>query len=222
MPYGWCIDQCPSVTTFPMATPNCYAVIPAAGESVRMGGRDKLLLKWTDGTVIEHVLRSWLDSRVQRVIVVVRKNNTALQKACQRLPKIELLVPDDDPADMKHSIQFALHYLTATCQPQKSDRWMTAPADVPTLKSSLIDALIETSTDCDSIIAPRYGGRGGHPLSFPWSFAPHVFSLKDDEGINKLLTGRAVHWIDFPDKERPRDLDTPEEYSRMLNQAKRD
>ena len=43
-----------------------FAIVPAAGRSTRMG-RPKLLLPWSDGSMIESQLRAWRASRVAAV-----------------------------------------------------------------------------------------------------------------------------------------------------------
>ncbi len=193
----------------------CFAVIPAAGQSVRMGSQHKLLLPWNGQTVIDQVLRVWTDSVVSQVVIVVRSDDLDLQDACKRWPTSDLVVPDHHPADMKRSIQLGLRQIADQYEPKPSDRWLTAPADLPTLRTPLINRLIEAGCDCDLIVAPRFGGRRGHPVSFPWSLEPEVFRLGENEGVNKLLSIHPVRWLDLPAEDRPEDLDTPEDYARV-------
>src|SRR5690606_37389168 len=47
-----------------------FAILPAAGQSRRMGA-PKLLLPWGETTLIGEVIRSWKDSRVDQVLVVI-------------------------------------------------------------------------------------------------------------------------------------------------------
>jgi molybdenum cofactor cytidylyltransferase len=193
----------------------CFGIVPAAGESRRMGGQDKLLLPWGGETVIDRVLRAWTQSSVTSVIVIVRKENVALQKACRRWSAIELVIPERDPEDMKRSIQIGLGHVAEKWQPLESDRWMVAPADLPTLNAPLIRQLVEASRNSDSIVVPRFGDRRGHPVAFPWSLVPDVFRLQQDQGINQLLEDRSVQWLDLPTGQHPDDIDTPADYLRL-------
>lgn len=194
----------------------CFAIIPAAGQSLRMGAQHKLLLPWNHATVVDQVLRAWTESLATRVIMIVRRNDVALQKVCQGWPAVDLVIPEDDPEDMKRSIQCGLQHLAAAGEPHDSDRWMVAPADLPTLASELINQVIEAGRDCESIIVPRFGDRRGHPVSFPWSLVPDAFKLGDDQGINSLVADHPVRWLDLPVGGRPEDIDTPADYERLL------
>ncbi len=69
-----------------------FAIVPAAGRSVRMG-RPKLNLPWGESTVLEHVVQAWLASRVDRVIVVVRRDDERLDELCRSLG-VEVCVPE--------------------------------------------------------------------------------------------------------------------------------
>ena len=194
---------------------NCFAVIPAAGRSLRMGAQHKLLLPWKDATVMDQVLHAWTHSLAKRVVVIVRSDDIELQEICQRWSTIDLVIPSHDPEDMKRSIQLGLRYIAVQFEPKISDRWIVAPADLPTLSTRLVNQLIEASRNSDAIVVPRFGDRRGHPVSFPWSLAGDVFELGSDQGINQLVENRPVQWLELPAHEHPDDLDTPADYSRL-------
>jgi molybdenum cofactor cytidylyltransferase len=198
-----------------MPPPNCFAVIPAAGQSRRMGAQHKLLLPWNDTTVIDQVLQAWTESSAGRVIVVVRADDLELQRVCQCWPNVDLVVPEHDPPDMKRSIQIGLQHIASQCEPNDVDRWIVAPADLPTLTAELINQVIEAGRESGSIVAPRFGDRSGHPVSFPWSMTPDVFNLESDQGIDQIIRNHPVQWLELPSEEHPEDIDTPADYSRL-------
>ena len=76
--------------------------------------------------------------------------------------------PSVAPSEMKVSVQLALEYISHFA-PQSTDAWLLAPADMPGLAASTIDALVgayESSLVADPnaaprIWAPRCGGRRG-------------------------------------------------------------
>ena len=195
---------------------NCFGIVPAAGRGLRMGSQHKLLLPWHNVTVIDQVLRAWTGSMAEHVTVIVRRDDFQLQKACHLWPDCDLVVPPDDPPDMKRSVQLGLQHIAATYSPDAGDRWMVAPADLPTLSSELIDRMVSASRNTDAILVPRFGDRRGHPVSFPWSMMSEVFELGTEQGINSLLTDHRVQWLDLPAMEHPDDMDTPQEYQRLL------
>lgn len=192
-----------------------FVVLPAAGHSRRMKGRSKLLLPWGRHTIIDEVLRVWTSSPVAAVIVVTRKDDRALHKAIGRWPSVELLVPDEDPPEMKHSVRFGLHFIQATRQPVASDRWLIAPSDLPSITGEVIGSVIDASQSTDQIVVPRFGEKSGHPVSLPWSLVPHVDTLPPDQGINYLIDQHPVHWVDRPSDQYAADIDTPDDYRRQ-------
>ncbi|MEZ6062854.1 MAG: NTP transferase domain-containing protein [Planctomycetaceae bacterium] len=204
-----------------MKIPDCYAIVPAAGFSRRMAGRHKLLLPWDDCLVIDHVLRAWTNSRVRRVVVVVRRDDSELRDACGRWP-VDVVQPPFDPPDMKASVRHAIGHILAAYQPQPADRWLMAPADIPTLSTDVIDHVIAASGATDAVVIPRFGHRSGHPASFPWKLASAVDTIPDDQGIKWLADNHAAEWLDLPAAERPEDIDTPDDYARLKrNRGKR-
>jgi molybdenum cofactor cytidylyltransferase len=189
-----------------------FAIIPAAGRSQRMG-RPKLLLPWQGTTVIEHVVAAWAASSVQQVIVVVAPDNVPLAEVCRGLP-CHLLVPARPPPDMKASVCCALNWIEEHQSPQPKDAWLVAPADLPCLSAKAIDAVL-TAYDpfSPTIVVPQHAGCRGHPVLFPWQFAPDAFALTEEQSLKDLLSRFPVREIETP---APLDdLDTPQDYSRL-------
>lgn len=192
-----------------------FAVIPAAGRSLRMGDQHKLLLPWETDTIIGRVLTAWTESRVAEIVIVVRHDDTGLRQACERFSQITLVTPESAPRDMQESVQLGLRRIQQNFQPRETDRWMLAPADLPTLSSKLINRLIDAAGAADLIVAPRFGGRQGHPVSFSWRCAGDVFGLPDSAGVNSLLKSHSVRWVDLAADDYPDDVDTPADYDRL-------
>ena len=194
-----------------------YAIIPAAGESRRMG-RPKLLMPWGTGCVIDHVLQAWCCSQVSKVVITVRADDEQLlQQSAQH--DVEVVAVDPPPPDMKASVQRALEYLRGCYQPQSTDVWLLAPADMPGLTSELIDYLLNAhQPQQPQIIAPQVDSRKGHPVLFPWDLAAAVDQLGPAEGIRELWkrhSGRTICWQD----DRPlEDMDTWQDYQRLQSQ----
>jgi molybdenum cofactor cytidylyltransferase len=193
----------------------CYAIIPAAGRSQRMG-QAKLLLPWpTDdrpnGTLIDSVLSAWTSSCVTGVVVVVRADDEHLAATCRKWP-VTLLQPETPPADMKASVQFAIQRMNGLFHPKPTSRCFVAPADLPTLTHRIIDRLAATPYEGEHIVVPAFGERQGHPALLPWSMMSEVLTLSDDQGIDQIVKRHNKKMISFPAADLVDDLDTPDEY----------
>jgi molybdenum cofactor cytidylyltransferase len=189
-----------------------FAVVPAAGRSVRMG-EPKLLLPWGESTIIESVLATWRASRVTRIVVVVHPADTRLAELC-RTAGATVVQPEIPPPDMKASVGHALEWLAAHESPTEHDAWLLAPADMPLVTTAVIDAVIAAhNSAAPSIVAPAANDRRGHPVLFPWTLASEVARLAEHEGLNALVKRHSVHELPWPNaKEIMTDIDTPAEY----------
>lgn len=192
-----------------------FAIVPAAGRSVRMG-RPKLLLPWGEWTVIEQVLAAWLGSRVTRTLVVVRADDVRLAEVCRNCGAA-VVTADPPPPDMKASVRCALEHIAGHWQPAPHDAWLVAPADLPRLATATIDRVLAAYDSTQpEIVAPRIAGLRGHPVLFPWSLAAEVARLPSDVGIDELLRRYPVRDVPVDaSADSAADLDTPEDYRRL-------
>ena len=199
--------------------PRFFAIIPAAGNSTRMGA-PKLLLPMGGGTMMERTLAAWKNSRVERVVVVVRPEDLELADLC-RTCGAEVVVTPTAPPEMKDSVQYGLRHIEANFAPIAEDAWLLAPADMPNLSPRIINAMIAThEPNKIRILIPTLGGQRGHPVLFPWPLAAEVFSLRSNEGLNVLRQRHDNQEIPCDDVEPTgtsafSDIDTPEEYERF-------
>jgi molybdenum cofactor cytidylyltransferase len=171
----------------PIASFRAFAIVPAAGQSRRMG-RPKLQLPWGQATLIEQTLARWKQCDVDAIVVVVRPDDTELADVCRRAGA-DVVVPPRSPPHMRDSVQHALEYLERTQHPGDDDVWLLAPADMPRLSPAIVAELLSTHRPSEpAILTPTIGRRRGHPVLFPWPLAGQVATLAADRGID------ALHW----------------------------
>ena len=184
-------------------------------------GEPKLLLPWGSDpnrpTVIDHVLSAWTTTRVAEVVVVVRRDDEALRRACERWPVTCHLV--DAPRDMKESVQSGLRYLDKKHSPNEHARCFVAPADLPTLSSQVIEQLIDQVVPSTEIVMPQFGDQPGHPTLLPWPLTREIFRLGENEGVNAVVARHSKKYVVFPASMTITDIDTPEEYRRARKQS---
>lgn len=201
----------------PRSAPASYAIIPAAGRSVRMGS-PKLLLPWGEKTVIEAVLAAWRASRVSQVVMTVHPDDAELSKIAAAAGA-DIVAVDPPPVDMKSSVLAGLDYVEAKYRPGPNDAWLLAPADMPMLSPRSIDLLLDAwnenlSRNAEEILALSRAGRRGHPVLFPWRLVAAARRLSADEGLNRLLDEFGCRELPVEDEGSFVDLDTPEDYRR--------
>ncbi|MCE9525905.1 MAG: nucleotidyltransferase family protein [Planctomycetales bacterium] len=158
--------------------PRFFAIIPAAGNSTRMG-TPKLLLPVNGRTMVEQTLAAWRASGVEKVIVIIRPDDQELAEVCRDCDA-EVVVPPVAPPEMKDSVQCGLRYIEANFVPTNEDAWLLAPADMPNLSPRVIEALMaKHNPRKPKILVPTLDGKRGHPVLFPWTLAVEVHSLQE-------------------------------------------
>lgn len=194
-----------------------FAVVPAAGHSRRMG-EPKLLLPLEGQTVIARLLLALDHPQIAGVFVVVRRTDTALVTAVQTAGG-RVVHGTTDPPDMLASVKIALAEVSSQQQPDNNDGWLLVPGDHPVLDreciARLIDAWQESSAD---ILIPTHNGRRGHPAFFRWSVTSQIPQIPPDHGLNWLTRhpGLTVHELPVTTRAILTDLDTPEDYAKLL------
>jgi len=198
-----------------------YAILPAAGRSLRMG-QSKLLLPWGEATIIETVLAAWQSSRVDRIYVVTHPDDAELAAICRRAGA-NVAAADVPPPDMKASIQLALETVRRKEAPTERDAWLVAPADIPQLSPRLVDRLLDAHDPLNPhILVPVCGPQRGHPVLFPWRLAEAVARLAPNQGLNALVDRNPIRQVECPPEEATwADIDTPEEYRHLRERHSR-
>ena len=191
---------------------NFVAIIPAAGLSRRMG--EPKLLKLFDGEpLIDHVLKAWLASRVNRVVIVAREDDLELQQHLSQFD-VDVAIATPPTPQMKDTVLAGIQYTAEHYPMGVNDAFLLAPADMPFLSPWLIDQVIaEHNPDAAAIIAPCFEGAKGHPTLFPWPFVTGVYQLRDDQGLNTLWDLYFGRTFEVPSNAPLIDLDTPDQWA---------
>jgi molybdenum cofactor cytidylyltransferase len=194
-----------------------FAVIPAAGKSVRMG-RPKLLLPLGDRTILERVIASLREAGVEQVLVVVGPHVPQLAPLAQSAGAHVLRLAEETP-DMRATVEAGLRWLEERFRPRPDDRWLLVPADHPTLVPMVVRTLLQERAAIDdaSIVIPTHDGRRGHPALIDWKHVAGMRALPAGSGLNVYLREHAAETrevpVDSPDVLC--DLDTPDDYERL-------
>jgi molybdenum cofactor cytidylyltransferase len=201
-------------------------VLLSAGESKRMG-QPKALLKFGERSNIENLLDEYLSSQLDKVIVVTGFNGESLKKFIEKKTKDNLLKKSADYKEVKKlKVVINEHYnLGMFSSIQKGIAEISRGGiligivDNPFTNSTVIDELIENFSGGE-IVIPDYHGKGGHPVIIPFSLReeilnanPEKTSLKDVFSCHLDMIKR----IKFEDQTITFDMDTVEDYNRLLS-----
>jgi len=196
------------------------AVIAAAGKSERMG-RPKLILPLRDRLVIEHVFDALLQSEIDQSVVVVPPGDELVPELA-RTRNIAVLRLTEPTSDMRATVVQGLDFVTSASVPNLPDAFLLVLGDQPSISSRVIGAILDMFRRTrQSIIVPTYRGKRGHPVLFSWSQVAAIHALPRNRGINYLLhqAGAGVAECPIDDPGVVQDLDTPQDYARLLERG---
>jgi molybdenum cofactor cytidylyltransferase len=103
--------------------------------------------------------------------------------------------------------------------PAGEDDWLLAPADHPTLDAGVVRELARARAGNPqaSIVVPTWEGKRGHPTLIAWRHVAGLRAHPTGEGLNAYLRRHAAETLEVPaGAEVLADLDTPEDYERLL------
>jgi molybdenum cofactor cytidylyltransferase len=195
-----------------------FALIPAAGKSRRMG-QPKLSLPLGAHTIVERVVLAFQVARVEKILVVLGPQGQELAPLAAAAGAAVLVLPEETQ-DMRATIEAGLSEIEECWRPGVQDCWLLAPADHPLLDPAVIVHLIAASQEHPeaSIFIPTFEGRRGHPALISWSHVQPIRALPAGEGLNAYFRRQHVvtREVAVDNRDILCDLDTPEDYQRLL------
>ena len=198
------------------------AIVLAAGSSSRMSGSQKLLLEVDGRPMVRNAVESASDGGCQQVVVVysAREVKDAVGDGA------ELVHNPDAQTGMASSLKVGLRALRPEIEAAA-----VVLGDQPLVGSRTISALLrawrrEGSRPAVAVSRKR-GGDGGSPSRRPdanWSppvvlareMWAELMALEGDAGARQILDGHPELLDMVPAPGRPDDIDTPEDYAKIL------
>jgi molybdenum cofactor cytidylyltransferase len=200
-----------------------FALIPAAGKSVRMG-RPKLALPLGGQTVLECVLETVRQAGIEHILVVAGPQVPELVSVAEAA-NVHILQLSEETPDMRATIVRGLCWLEERFHPQVGDSWLLVPADHPILDANVVRHLLKIRRERSeySIVVPTFHGKRGHPALIDWKHAQGVRAFPAGVGLNVYLRQQAIETLEVPVDSAGIlcDLDTPQDYDRLAQQRKK-
>jgi len=190
-----------------------YALLLAAGESVRMG-RPKALLSWQGGTLVEFQIEQLLAGGVERVVLVLGHQAEAVRRVASPLARTTIVLNQDYATGKTSSVRAGLEAI-----PNHADAVLVLAVDQPR-PAGLIRRLRQAHETSDALITvPSFGGRHGHPTIFSRELFPEMRNIREETQGLRAVRRRdreRTQVIETATRVPLIDINTPEEYQDAL------
>ena len=194
------------------------AILLAAGESRRMGGDFKPLLKWGTRTVIGACIDNLKRSRVDEIIVVLGFRESEI-RARLAGAGVQFAINREFSKGMLSSLKTGLPLVSPRCEGV-----LIALVDQPMVGPDAINPLVISFGDYEKRISiPTYEGKHGHPIIISRDFEEEIMKLDDadPEGLKALINAHRHEIQEVPVDTSAvlDDIDSPEDYARLVAQV---
>ncbi|KKJ77280.1 hypothetical protein WH95_09655 [Kiloniella litopenaei] len=194
-------------------TPRITAILLAAGQSRRMGPKNKLLQEWHGKPLVKWVADNIGESQVDHTIVVTGYEADLVRESlCAN--GLEYVHNPDYADGLSTSLIKGLMAV-----PADSDAVLICLGDMPSIDSAQLDELIKAydPENGAAICVPTFEGKRGNPVLWSRSFIPEMLNLKGDSGARHLLGNYPgdLQEVIMDNTSVLSDIDTPEALSTL-------
>lgn len=185
------------------------AVIVAAGLSSRMKAF-KPSLPFGDSNVANYTVTKLLKAGIDPITIVTGHNEKELMK-CISYDGIRYVKNENyNSTEMFDSVILGVEDIRGMC-----DRILIMPMDLPAILPSTLEKVLQVDA---GMIRTTYRGKPGHPIIIDSGFAGTLKDYDGDDGLRGAMecSNIAITNIDVDDAAVQFDIDTPDEYNRLI------
>ena len=159
------------------------AILLAAGQSKRMQGQNKLLKKYKEKYLINHILNTLVKSKVKNIFLVLGFQNLKVRKIIIKSEKIKCIYNKKYKSGLSSSIQTGLKKIS-----KKNIGFLIVHADMPLVSKKIINVLCSAVKNKNKeIFVPVYKKKLGNPLAFKYSMIKSLQKIKGGKGAKKII-----------------------------------
>jgi molybdenum cofactor cytidylyltransferase len=186
------------------------AVVLAAGSSSRMPGSQKLLLEFDGKPLVRHAMESASEGGCHQVVVVYATDD--VRDAVQG--DAELIHNPKARTGMASSLQVGLRAMRGEIEAA-----VVLLGDQPLVGSRAVATLMRAwrrEGSRPAAAVSQAHGEWGPPVVLARELWDELFALKGDAGARQILQGHPELLDMVPAPGRPDDIDTPEDYAKIV------
>ena len=159
------------------------AILLAAGQSKRIPNENKLIKKFKNKPLINHVLKSLIKSKVNKIIIVLGYEYVKIKKVLLKSKKINLVVNKYYQKGISSSIKAGIKKIN-----KKNKGFIIVQSDMPFIKSSHINKIyISLLKENNLVHVLKYKNISRNPIGFNISVAKKFKKIKGDTGAKYMV-----------------------------------
>jgi len=159
------------------------AILLAAGKSKRLKGENKLIKNFKGKPLINHILKSLIKSKVNKIIIVLGFEEKKIRNVTLKSKKIAFLINSNYTKGISSSIKCGLKKIS-----KKNIGFLIVHADMPLVSKTILNTLCSAlKIKNKEIFVPIYKKKVGNPLAFKYSMVKSLKKIKGDKGAKKLI-----------------------------------
>jgi len=176
-------------------------------------GKPKLLLPFSESTIIGTVVNNTIQSKADKTLVVLGSDEDKVREKIDDLP-VKITVNTNFREGMLSSIQWGFESL-----PENTRAVLVVLGDQPSISSSVINKIIDGYNQTEKgIVLPVYNKKRGHPVLIDMKYRDEVKQLSSDIGMHELIHNHAedVLEVEVGTQRILNDIDTVEDYNKEI------
>ena len=159
------------------------AILLAAGQSKRFKNGNKLLKNYKGKYLINHILKSLIKSKINKIIIVLGHENGKIKKIALKNKKITFVINSQYLKGISTSIKSGLKKIS-----KKNIGFLIAHADMPLVSKTIFNTLCSAlKSKKKEIFVPVYKKKVGNPLAFKYLIIKSLKKIEGDRGAKKLI-----------------------------------
>jgi molybdenum cofactor cytidylyltransferase len=185
-------------------------IILAAGNSRRMG-QSKALMEWNGTPFVRVCALKAISSGLDPILIVAGEKFSQISDCVKDLP-VQVIENLDWNEGQSTSLRVGIKSL-----PKRIGGAIFLLVDQPQIPITLIRKLVsEHASTMSTIILPESGGRRANPVLFDRKTFQALTEIQGDIGGKVIFSKFPVHPILWFDESILLDIDTPEDYQKLL------
>jgi len=159
------------------------AILLAAGQSKRVPEVNKLLIKYKNKLLINHILGELIKSKVNKIFVVLGYEYAKVKKNCLKDKKVNFLVNKNFNKGISGSIKLGVKKLNSNHK-----GFLIVQSDMPFIKSTHINKIYNSIKKNNKLVhVLNYKTQIGNPIGFNISLSKKFNKIKGDVGARYLV-----------------------------------